>query len=73
MKEKLTAKFLPTDYLQENYTKLRNLRKKSKSVEEYTHKFEKLFMMCDIQESEDQMVVRYLRALNESIRNVLEL
>jgi len=30
-------------------------------------------MTCDIQESEDQRVVRYSGGLNESIRNVVEL
>jgi len=30
-------------------------------------------MACDIRESEDQIVMRYLGGLNESIRNVVEL
>jgi len=70
---KLKAKFLPCHYLQDNYTKLQNLRQESKSVEEYTRKFEKLVITCDIRESQDQMVVTYLGGLNESIRNVVEL
>jgi len=39
MKEKFEAKFLPSHYLQGNYTTLHNLRQESKSVEEYTHDF----------------------------------
>ena len=73
MKEKLKAKFLPPHHLQDNYTKLHNLRQESKSVEEYTREFEKLVMTCDLRENEDQTLVRYLGGLNESIRNVLEL
>jgi len=42
-------------------------------VEEYTRDFERLLMTCDLQESEDQTIVRYLGGLNESIRNVVEL
>jgi len=42
-------------------------------VEQYTREFERLMMTCDLRESEDQMVVRYLGGLNESIRNVVEL
>jgi len=30
-------------------------------------------MTCDLRESEDQTIVRYLGGLNESIRNVVEL
>ena len=71
--EKLKAKFLPPHYLQDNYTKLHNLRQESKSVEEYTREFEKLLMICDLRENEDQTTVRILGGLNESIRNVMEL
>jgi hypothetical protein len=73
MKEKLKAKFLPPHYLQDNYTKLHNLKQETKSVEEYTREFERLVMTCDLRENEDQTLVRYLGGLNESIRNVVEL
>jgi len=73
MKGKPKAKFLLSHYLQDNYTKLYNLRQESKGVEEYTQEFERLIMTCNIRESEDQMVVRYLGGLNESIGNLLKL
>jgi len=60
MKEKLMAKFLPPHYLQDNYTKLYNLRQELKSVEEYTREFERLLMICDLRENEDQTIVRFL-------------
>jgi len=73
MKEKLKAKFLAPHYLQDNYTKLHNLRQESKSVEEYTREFEKLVMICNLRENEDQTIVRYLGGLNDPIRNVVKL
>jgi len=72
-KKKLKAKFLPPHNLQDNNTKLHDLRQESKRAEEYTHEFEKLVMTCDIRESEDKTMVRYLGGLNEYIRNVVEL
>jgi len=51
MKEKLQAKLLPPHYLQDNYTKLHNLRQESKSIEEYIRDFEKLLMICDLREN----------------------
>ena len=51
MKEKLKAKFLPPHYLQDNYTKLYNLKQESKSVEEYTREFERLVMISDLGEN----------------------
>ena len=73
MKEKLKSKFLPVHYLQDNYNKFHHLRQESKSIEEYTREFEKLMMICDVREDEDQTIVRYLGGMNEPIRNIVEL
>jgi len=73
MKEKLKATFLAPHYLQNNFTKLHNLKQEFRRVEEYTREFERLVMICDLRESENQIVVRYLGMLNESIRNIVEL
>ena len=73
MRSKLRAKFLPPHYIQDNFTKLHNIRQDGRSVEEYTREFERLLMTCDLRESEDQTIVRYLGGLSESIRNVVEL
>jgi len=73
MRSKLKAKFLRPHYVQDNFTKLHNIRQEGRSVEEYTQEFERLLMTCDLRESEDQTIVRYLGGLNESIRNVVEL
>jgi len=54
-------------------TKLHNIRQDGQSVEEYTREFERLLMTCDLRESEDQTIVRYLGGLSESIWNVVEL
>ena len=43
------------------------------TVEEYTCEFEKLLIKCDIQEPEEQTIVRYLGGLNPRYSNVVEL
>jgi len=43
------------------------------SVEEYTRVFEKLLIKYDIQEPEDQTIVRYLGGLDPKYSNVVEL
>jgi len=43
------------------------------SVEEYTCEFEKLLVKCDIQEPEEQTIVRYLGGLDPRYSNVIEL
>jgi len=42
-------------------------------VEEYTREFEKLLIKCDIQESEDRTIVRYLSGLHQRYAHVVEL
>jgi len=34
-------------------------------VEEYTREFEKLLIQCDLQESEDKTIVRYLVVMTQ--------
>ena len=63
MKTKLKARFLPRTYVQDCYSQLHNLNQDNVSVEEYTREFEKLVIKCDLQEPEEQTIVRYLGGL----------
>jgi hypothetical protein len=42
-------------------------------VEEYTRKFEKLIMKCDIHEKEEQTIARYLERINTDIAHTVQL
>jgi len=43
------------------------------SVDEYIREFEKLLIKCDIQEPEEQTIVRYLGRFDPRYANVIEL
>ena len=73
MKAKLKARFLPPNYIQNNYAALHHLTQGSMSVEEYTREFEKLLIKCDLQEEEEQTIVRYLGGLDPKYSHVVEL
>jgi len=73
MKSKLKARFLPPPYVQDDYSQLHNLTQGNISVDEYTMEFEKLMIKCDIQEPEEQTIVRYLGGLELKYSNVIEL
>jgi len=64
MKAKLKGRFLPPNYIQTNYALLHHLTQGSMSVEEYTREFERLMIKCDLQEEEEQTIVRYLGGLD---------
>ncbi|XP_065620600.1 uncharacterized protein LOC136063732 [Quercus suber] len=72
MKKKLREQFLPFNYTQSLYKDLHNLKQEG-SVEEYTEAFHQLVVRVDLNESEEQMVARYLSGLKPSIQDVLSL
>jgi hypothetical protein len=73
MKKLMKEKFLPTYYLQENFSQLHNLKQGSKNVEEYARDFEYYMLKCDIREDEHQTLVRFVGGLNSYIANACEL
>jgi len=73
MKAKLKARFLPSSYIQDIYSQLHNLTQGDMSVDEYTREFEKLLIKYDIQEPEQQTIVRYLGGLEPKYSDVIEL
>ncbi|KAK4581406.1 hypothetical protein RGQ29_024882 [Quercus rubra] len=72
MKKKLCEQFLPFNYTQSLYRDLHNLKQEG-SVEQYTEAFHQLVVRVDLNESEEQMVARYLSVLKPSIQDVLGL
>ena len=72
MKKKLCEQFLPFNYTQSLYKDLHNLKQEG-SVEEYIEAFHQLVERVDLNESEEQMVARYLSGLKPSIQDVLSL
>nr|XP_028965045.1 uncharacterized protein LOC114827423 [Malus domestica] len=73
MRRELKKKFLPENYRQDSFLKFHNFKQKDLSVEEYTTEFDKLQMLCDIVESEEQTIARYLGGLHLEIGNIVQL
>ena len=73
METTFKARFLPSTYIQNNYSVLHHLTQRSMSVEEYTKEFEMLLIKCDLQEAEEQTIVRYLGGLDPKYAHVVEL
>lgn len=71
MKALLKARFLPADHEQILFTEFQSCTKGSRSVSEYTEEFLRLQVRCNLAETEDQQVTRYIHGLNEVIRDQL--
>ena len=73
MSSKLKSDFLPPSYLEDSYCHLHNLSQGFMNVEDYTRKFEKLFIKGDLQKAEDHTKVRYLGRPDRRYANMVEL
>ena len=71
MKKKLKMRYLPTNYRQDIYLKIHNFKQQDLSVEECSTEFEKLIINGDLQESEEQLIARYLVGLRFDIARVI--
>nr|XP_043611716.1 uncharacterized protein LOC122583367 [Erigeron canadensis] len=67
MKKCMRADFIPHNYQRLMYQWLQNLKQGSKSVEDYTTEFYQLIARNDIQETEEQLVSRYIGGLRVQI------
>ncbi|KAI4380092.1 hypothetical protein MLD38_006318 [Melastoma candidum] len=72
MKTAMTKRFLSEHYRRDLYLKLQSLQQVS-SVSEYTREFERLLLLCDVQEAQEQTIARYLRGLKPHIADAVEL
>ncbi|XP_050233263.1 uncharacterized protein LOC126681757 [Mercurialis annua] len=73
MKKHLKTAFLPYNFQRLMYQKLQNLRQGSKSVDDYTTKCFQLIARNEIQETEVQLVTRYIGGLRVSIQDTVNL
>ncbi|GKA78787.1 reverse transcriptase domain-containing protein [Tanacetum coccineum] len=67
MKKLLRENFIPHNYQRLMYQRLQNLKQGTKSVEDYTIEFYQLIARNDIQETDDQLVSRYIGGLRVQI------
>lgn len=68
----MKEKFIPREYEQEQYIKLTSLMQDDLSVAEYTRDFERLCIVCDMQEKEALKIARYLKGLSKKISNKVD-
>ena len=73
LKRKLRKRYVPTTHRITTYRKIAELRQGKMSVAEYIDEFEKLSLMGEIEEIEEQKLSRFLRGLNYNIANTVDL
>ena len=68
LKKKLMWKYVPGNYTQELSMQRSTLTQGNKSVAQYIQEWERLSVLCDINDSEDMRVETFLGGLREDLR-----
>ena len=71
MKSLLKGRFLPADYEQILFIQFQNCAQGNRTVSDYTEEFLRLQVRCNLAETEDQQVARYINGLNDAIQDRL--
>ncbi|XP_048228311.1 uncharacterized protein LOC125369575 [Ricinus communis] len=73
LKKKMERRWVPREYEQDQYVKLTRLTQGDLSVDEYVREFERLGLMCDLQEKEPLKIARFTKGLSKPISHKVDL
>ena len=73
MKREMKKHCLPENYRKDLLLKMHSLQQGGQNVEEYTREFEQLMMKCDIVETQEQTIARYMGGLKQGIADAVDL
>ncbi|XP_074300731.1 uncharacterized protein LOC141632040 [Silene latifolia] len=73
LKKHLMKRFMPRDYEQDNYLNLTSLAQEGLNVADYVKEFEKLSIVCDLEEKEELRTSRFIRGLNPTLQQRVEI
>ncbi|XP_013704463.1 uncharacterized protein LOC106408194 [Brassica napus] len=71
LKKYMRKTFIPFNFERLLFQKFHNIRQGSRSVEDYSNEFYQILTRVDIQDSEDQLVARYIAGLRTQLQTVL--
>ncbi|XP_074297308.1 uncharacterized protein LOC141628014 [Silene latifolia] len=72
LKKHLKKRFMLRDYEQEQYLMLTSLSQGNLSVTDYIKEFERLIMVCDLEEREEMQIARFIKGLSPSLAQRVE-
>ncbi|XP_013632587.1 PREDICTED: uncharacterized protein LOC106338076 [Brassica oleracea var. oleracea] len=71
LKKHMQKTFIPYNFERLLFQKFHNIRQGTRSVEDYANEFYQILTRVDIQDSEDQLVARFVAGLRPQLQNML--
>ena len=71
LKRYMRRKYVPPSYRQQLYVQFNTLTHGNKSVKEYIQEWERLTVLCDVNDDEELRVGKFIAGLREDIRGQL--
>ncbi|XP_013679209.2 uncharacterized protein LOC106383681 [Brassica napus] len=71
LKKHLRKTFIPYNFERLLFQKFHNIRQGNRSVDDYANEFYQLLTRVDVQDSEDQLVARFIAGLRPQLQNML--
>ena len=72
LKEHLRRKYVPSSYKQQLFVQWSTLRQGTRSVADYIQEWERLVVLCNIADSEEMRIGKFIGGLREDLREKLE-
>ena len=72
LKKHLRRKYVPSSYRRHLFVQWSTLKKESRTVADYIQEWEKLSVLCDVNEPEEMKVGKFIGGLREDLRKKLE-
>ncbi|XP_048502869.1 uncharacterized protein LOC125498660 [Beta vulgaris subsp. vulgaris] len=73
LKTRMKKRFLPSAFTQDMFRKLQVLQQHSLSVEEYVVEFERINMLCDVDEKAEHKIARFIAGLDKKLAKKVDL
>ena len=64
----MRRKYVPSNYKQQLYVQWNTLSQKNRSIAQYVQEWEKLSVLCEVTETDEMRVAKFIAGLRDEIR-----
>ncbi|XP_057550663.1 uncharacterized protein LOC130828721 [Amaranthus tricolor] len=73
LKKNMRRKYIPSYHKQQQYVQLNSTKQGSRTVQEYLNEWERIYVLCDLNDPEDMRVSRFIAGLRDDIKGQMRI